>query len=117
MNRKPTKEHTMKKPEITPGKWSANQTSCGFYTVSASILDSNAREALCREVCGASIVEERNNATAIAALPDLLEALEVAYKSMTKTSWTMESNQDARDLLRKADQVQAALSKAGYTFD
>lgn len=106
MNRKPKEQ--MKKPEITPGKWAKDKKA------KSRIHAANDRQVA---ACGghtsnvnAEQVEAENdaNATAIAALPDLLEALERAVSIIEDLPHP--ENIPAQDLRQ-------ALVKAGYTVE
>lgn len=97
----------MTRPPITPGPWLGQQTSRGFYTVTAEIRGCRTRTTVCAETGGESMVEEQANARAIAALPDLLAALETALSVIEDLPYPAN---------HPADNLRAALTKAGYTF-
>ncbi len=104
MNRKPNK-HTMKKPEITPGPWNL-KTLHG--STNGQIYGKNG-EKIAKPLCFFMFDSEvKANGKAIAALPDLLEALERAVSIIEDLPHP--ENIPAQDLRQ-------ALVKAGYTFD
>lgn len=88
----------MQKPVMTPGSWVANVdtvwTSRSTHLITCFPIHDE---------------QSRGNARAIAALPDLLAALEAVY------AYTM-ANPDNRDLQPLHLQTVAGLTKAGYTF-
>lgn len=101
----------MKKPEITPGPWNLRTA---LY--SAHITNSGLPVA---DVQACHHEPWRANATAIAALPDLLEALECCLPD-----WHAEDDLTQHDGLPAGEislgdmrAIKAALTKAGYTFD
>lgn len=53
------------------------------------------------------------NATAIAALPDLLEALEISLAACEATQEVIPTE----EMPKAIREIRAALAKAGYTFD
>ena len=104
MNRKKNK-HTMKKPEITPGPWLLRTALYSAHITNGGLPVADVQA--CHDQ------KWRENSRAIAALPDLLEALEnlvIACDTAPPVSFLQhisEVNKRAR----------AALTKAGYTFD
>ena len=103
----------MKKPNITPGPWAATATPSSEFAHRAINSDEGYRVATVgapRDI-KPHISEQTANAQAIAAVPDLLAALErllacpdLQFDAMEPES--LEAMADAR----------AALTKAGYTF-
>lgn len=116
-------EPNMKKPNITPGEWTACNTG---KTMSEGHNQPRGVISLARGhelVCGAfadhrgGILECDANATAIAAIPKLLEALE-----MVLPDWHKEDDGTAHDLGIVAEltvgnvrAIKSALLAAGYT--
>lgn len=86
----------MKAPNITRGEWLKNG-----LVVSGPIGD---RIADCNASTGKADAEKEANACAIAAIPELLTALEIAHRANSNNFMDMKFA------------VQAALVKAGYTF-
>ena len=100
----------MTRPKITVGRWQEYNLKRGRTLKSWSVCDSRGcRIAKVEEMPGQSGDEEHANARAIAAVPALLEALELAL------AWEKEVPAPYRDFpfIRKA---KAALTLAGYTF-
>ena len=93
----------MKKPNITPGPWAATNVN-GTYVV----RDKSGRTV--SENPGVTYTDDAN-AQAIAALPDLLAALEGCLQSLER----MPETEGAYKWTCIA-QAKAALTKAGYTF-
>jgi hypothetical protein len=92
----------MKKPNITPGKWSDDLWATG-HSISGS-GQTVARLSECNNA--------ETNSRAIAALPELLAALEKCL------ALTAPKNRGALKSYESPEyqQVKAALTKAGYTF-
>lgn len=86
----------MKKPNITNGRWAANAGTVWMH---------EGKSAVCHPLNDAQSVV---NARAIAALPDLLAALEAALLRL--------DSHDAQSA-PEALQIREALKKAGYTFN
>lgn len=102
----------MKKPNITPGPWAPvfdNPLSIlQGHTIKAQ---DEARTPVAEAFKGRGAspkgaAEQKANARAIAALPDLLEALEQCLRFVTVTPHDPAFH----------DRIVAALTKAGYTF-
>lgn len=90
----------MKKPEITPGPWLLRTALYSAHITSSGLPVA--------DVQACHLEPWRANAKAIAALPDLLEALERAVSIIEDLPHP--ENIPAQDLRQ-------ALVKAGYTFD
>jgi len=97
--------HIMKAPNITLGKWLKNG-----LVVSGPI---GHRIADCNTATGKSDSEKAAIARAIAAVPDLLEALEMLIKDSGRSPDELDSDISSHKPLIAAF---AALTKAGYTF-
>lgn len=91
----------MKRPNITPGKWNKNS-----FTVSGPIGD---RIADCNASTGKSDAEKEANARAVAALPDLLAALEHMHTLLNSPPPNKPGGVSR-------EKIKSALIKAGYTF-
>lgn len=102
----------MKKPNITPGPWAATATPSSEFAHRAINSDEGYRVATVgapRDI-KPHISEQTANAQAIAAVPDLLAALESLH------SWLIAPD-TSRETLEWAENVtNQALTKAGYTF-
>lgn len=104
----------MQKPNITPGPWNAGINEGEVFDESCTkrIVDNTT----CPTECPRSLYgqkEREANAQAIAALPDLLGALEAeeAWRALTP------ADEDFGELRAKATTLRrAAMIKAGYTF-
>ena len=94
----------MKCPNITPGEWKATNVN-GTYVV----RDSTHRTV--SENPGVTYQDDAN-ARAIAALPELLAALEDCLQSLERMPET-----EGAYKFTCINQAKAALIKAGYTFD
>ena len=109
----------MKRPCITPGPWEVEE---GFIV---ALWEDGARYDICDPRCAPPAFNEEMdaNAKAIAALPDLLAAMEGCLQSL-KDCWELTDGQHggARDIGtrnligEKIDWIKTALMKAGYTF-
>lgn len=90
----------MKRPEITPGKW--RKIYPGAFSDSALIYTSEDDAYVASVKC-------TTDAKAIAAIPDMMDALEEAWH------WAKYEHDEGwnRDRLSI---IQAAMKKAGYTF-
>jgi len=101
----------MKRPNITPGPW---QLSSDY---NSGRKDGQRIAIICAphpEGGGQNIAEAvQRDARAIAALPDLLSALEDTYAGLSAL-WAIHAHGAQNDTLEAA---KAALIKAGYTFD
>ena len=99
----------MKRPNITPGKWSIGINPGEVFSADRNkrIVDNSYVPTECSRV-EYSEQERVDNARAIAALPDLLEALEACLLRL-----------DAHDdqSAPECTQARKALIKAGYTLD
>lgn len=114
----------MKRPTITPGQWSVSPRD------SADVISNRAGTNPIVAECPGYKAEREANARAIAALPDLLSALENMYKNnlileihrLSEYSKRHGLNPTNRELIEAAHEVRpimeakAALIKAGYTF-
>jgi hypothetical protein len=90
------KVHNMKRPNITPGEWIVSRLASPDYAPQFGIYSSENTNDF------ATVKGDEANAHAIAALPDLLAALE-SIVGDSGQSW-------------EADAAKAALIKAGYEF-
>jgi hypothetical protein len=121
----------MKRPNITPGPWTAGNAQTGFpgQVYSGQIEDPH-RGKTARIVCnvmGSALPTWRSDLQAIATLPCLLEALEAVagtpkhgepeiYDPEFKQNWEEDMGRHAIDQLHSLiDTARAALLKAGYT--
>ncbi len=106
----------MKRPNITPGPW---YTDAGF--IHARFSGDDRVHDICDPRCAPpDLFEEMNaNETAIAALPDLLEALETA-RDLIKVARSRfpksVSHPDTFKLCIADAAIGSALTKAGYSF-
>ena len=107
----------MKRPNITPGPWKEIE---GF--ISGKFSDGRYHD-VCDPRCAPSddddvFAEMNANAQAIAAVPDLLEALEpfAAYFSEVPTSGGNGTRVSPSFTVQQRQAARAALTKAGYTF-
>lgn len=111
----------MKKPNITPGPWRADtspQVSGDVYSDHGAI---RTFVAVCPDVKPKGREEThkqwRTNAQAIAALPDLLAALEATLERIEAHTETMAETQFSESAWSPLwTQTRQALIKAGYTF-
>lgn len=103
MNRKP-KEHTMKKPNITPGPWRLITSLYKAAVTSGGLPVAN--------IQACHLEPWRANATAIAALPDLLKALETSLAACEATQEAIPTDETPKAIR----EIRAALTKAGYAF-
>ena len=91
-------------PQITPGDWHAE---------GENVLSSK-----CEEIATCTPVfifgEEKANVQAIAALPDLLKALEFYANPET---WIQRDGKPSASQLQGNSPALAALTKAGYTIE
>ena len=100
----------MKKPNITEGKWKTNignqsLADTGDYIPYAEIEGQNKQNiGQCFENMEISIEQQIANAKAISAVPDMIDALIYAHKSMSRKS-TIDN--------RIWNEIDKALKKAG----
>ncbi len=106
----------MIKPNITPGSWKTRKESDGVARVEGK------DKRFVFRIAGADFTKEEQlaNAAAIAATPDLLEALELALElagTAQKHFPKSIKNSDRFQLELSRDAIKKALIKAGYTID
>jgi hypothetical protein len=110
--RETTNQKNMKKPNITPGPWEVTDS----YT---ALLHNDLREETVWEVNGReagnspAYATSEEHAYAIAALPDLLAALEGVLIEVDITDHGENYVELSRHQLKR---IKTALTKAGYTF-
>lgn len=104
------------KPNITPGDWTKEKgwNDDTQLTVSAS-LTSKERGLIVSTDFTPFIEQKEANAQAIAALPALLQALEVAHDSLNEALNYL-IGEPAQECAETLDTIKYALTKAGYTF-
>lgn len=100
----------MKKPNITPGEWTL-EPGRNFSTQSGTFYLTYGRDKNTSLPHFSSPTELDANARAIAAVPELLEALEMVHWWIIGS---LPKGRTSSDCLR---QMREALEKAGYTFD
>ncbi len=102
----------MKRPNITPGPWEVTDS----YT---ALFHNDLREEEVYEVNGReagnspAYATSEDHAVAIAALPELLAALETSLAMAEATQEVMPTE----ELPKAIAEIKAALLKAGYNFD
>lgn len=108
MNRKP-KEHTMKKPDLQSNQWFSEHAVIWDATGEVVAVTHDRADTLSFDERWVKPVEKAR-ATAIAALPDLLSALEFVLGNCDPS--------DEKHFIPKEcrSSVERALTKAGYTF-
>lgn len=103
----------MKRPNITPGEWIVSRLASPDYAPQYGIYSSE-------NVNDFAIIKgDEANARAIAALPDLLAALEQAYQLLKTARQYFPKrirNSDTFQLELACAAIGSALTKAGYTF-
>lgn len=97
----------MKKPNITPGPWNLGDQDPLLVDTETWYLAT-----VCDNVGEGS---SRANARAIAAIPDLLEALEEMLKEAKAADIDTMPGDDFAGFLIACENARAALTKAGYT--
>lgn len=103
----------MKRPNITPGPWEVTDS----YT---ALFHNDLREEEVYEVNGIeagnspAYATSEDHAVAIAALPELLAALESALSRIEAAN---DHQRAAGRMEYGTHDIKAALTKAGYTFD
>lgn len=97
----------MKRPDITPGEWDVQEGRTLLHIETAN----RGGGSPCGEAVCSVPKSKRANASAIAALPDLLAALEFNYKY--HATMADKGNPVASQLVNA---TKSALVKAGYTF-
>lgn len=111
----------MKKPNITPGPWKQDARLNNSSTLSGAgkHLATFHRDGQTTTQVHPSAGEAEANARAIAAVPDLLEALELA-RDLIKVARSRfpksVKNPDTYKLCLADAAIGSALAKAGYTF-
>lgn len=103
----------MKRPNITKGHWNLSREDSAVVLTTAN--KSEATNPIVAE-CPGYKLEREANAIAIAALPELLAALEY-YTSASEAEAYKDTN--GQTLMRRADKgdvARDALTKAGYEF-
>lgn len=101
----------MKKPNITPGPWEARGSFNDIVATTPDLTIACVNR-------GNPALDSLANAQAIAAVPDLLEALEpfAAYFSEVPTSGGNGTRVSPSFTVQQRQAARAALTKAGYTF-
>lgn len=95
------RQNIMTRPNITPGPWGQDE-ELPFYVITKE------GQTVCEAVAGDQVTDAR----VIAALPDLLSALEGTAASLD-ILWKRQNGDTKNYALERAE---AALIKAGYTF-
>ena len=99
----------MKRPNVTPGNWHLGKRAGAEH---GAIYGAKGEEIALPLGFFMEDQEAKANARAIAALPDLLAALEDAYETLKSLHFQAYDGCHESEVAAKA-----ALIKAGYTFD
>lgn len=103
-------KHTMTRPQITPGPWRLKDNEHEDFRIFGNCEGGALARVLKSNNFGAT-EQDKANACAISALPDLLDALELAEATLQRLAPDgSRATQGTRDVITQA------LITAGYTF-
>ncbi len=107
----------MKRPNITPGPWTVRQADCVYSDIKGRFVCDCERTPFDKRPAPPD-AQDGSNAQAIAALPDLLAALEKMLEAYAPYHQETVNHRGGEDGLHSAVKAaRAALTLAGYTFD